>query len=185
MSTVPDRRDQPDSDASPVGTPRKTRFTKPSFAYGYREVRKKVAEGRYRRVRVPLTLKDVLHPKFGDVHVLSDPHSEDCTYLRTGLKCRTAADPSAVVLTDCEIFWDIPRLKHHSPDLAVIFGVERQKLWKTFRVKIEKVRPRLIIEVTSPKTRIVDIKTKVRQYARRGCPTMSSPMRPSPKDPES
>jgi colicin import membrane protein len=155
MSTVPDRR---------------AKFTKASFAYGYREVREKLPNGRYRWVRMPLTLMDVLHPQFGDVHVLSDPHAEDCTYLRTVLKDRHAGNPSAVVLSDCGIFWDVPRLKHHSPDLSVIFGVKRQKEWITFHVKIERVRPSLIIEVTSPKTRVVDIKTKVKQYARAKVP---------------
>ncbi len=102
----------------------------------------------------------------------SDPHAEDCTYSRNVLKARHAGDPSAVVLSDCGIFWDIPGLRHHSPDLAVIFGVKQKKEWKTFHVKIEKVRPSLIIEVTSPKTRINDIKTKVEQYARAKVPML-------------
>jgi Uma2 family endonuclease len=119
-------------------------------------------------VRVPLTLEDVLHPRFGDVHVLGDPHDDDCNYLKDVLKDRHAADRSVVVLSDCGIFWDIPRLRHHCPDLAVIFGVKQRKDWKSFHVKTEKVRPALIIEVTSPSTRVNDIKTKVKQYARAG-----------------
>ena len=63
MSTVPDR-------------------SKASFDYGYREVREKLPDGRCRWKRVPLTLEDVLHPRFGDVHMLGDPHSDDCSYLR-------------------------------------------------------------------------------------------------------
>jgi hypothetical protein len=58
-----------------------TADTKPSYRYGYREVRVKLPNGRFRFKRVPLTLKDVLHPRFGDVHVLSDAHGEDCTNL--------------------------------------------------------------------------------------------------------
>jgi hypothetical protein len=61
-------------------------------------------------------------------------------------------------------------LKHHSPDLAVIFGVKRRKDWKTFHVKVEKVWPSLIIEVTSPKTRVNDVITKVGEYARARVP---------------
>jgi len=102
--------------------------------------------------------------------VLSDPHADDCNYLRSVLKDRYAAVRSVVVLTDCGIFWDVPRLRHHSPDLSVIFGVKQQKEWKTFDVKEEKVRPRLIIEVTSPATRVNDVKTKVKQYATAGVP---------------
>ncbi len=151
MSTVPDR-------------------SKASFRYGYREVREKLPNGRSRWKRVPLTLEDVLHPRFGDVHMLGDPHSDDCTYLRTVLKARHGGDPSVAVFSDCGIFWDIPGLKHHSPDLAVIFGVKQRKDWNTFRVRKEGVRPSLIIEVSSPKTRVLDVKTKVQQYAQAKVP---------------
>ncbi|HZW32358.1 MAG TPA: Uma2 family endonuclease [Isosphaeraceae bacterium] len=52
----------------------------------------------------------------------------------------------------------------------MIFAVKQRKDWKTFGVKIEKVRPRLIIEVTSPDTRVNDVKTQVKQYARAKVP---------------
>jgi Uma2 family endonuclease len=107
----------------------------------------------------------VLHPQFGDVHVLSDAHGDDCLYLRDVLKARYQGDPSVVVFYDVGIFWDISGLKHHSPDVSVIFGVKRRREWKSFHVKTEKVRPVLIIEVTSPDTRVNDVKTKVEQYA--------------------
>jgi colicin import membrane protein len=154
----------------PKSSPDKTRkypdrYKVPSFEYGYRNARRKGPNGRLEWTRVPLTLLDVLHPQEGDVHVLSDPHTEDYTYLRTILKERNANDPSVAILSDCGIFWDQPGLEHHSPDLAVIFGVKRRKGWKTFRVKTEKVRPSLIIEVTSPKTRVLDINDKVAEYA--------------------
>ncbi len=120
--------------------------------------------------RVPLTLEDVLHPEFGDVHMLGDPHSDDCTYLRISFKARYADDRSVVVFSDCGIYWDIPGLRHHSPDLAVIFGVKQRKDWETFDVGEEGVRPSLIIEITSPRTRVNDVKTKVTQYAQAKVP---------------
>jgi hypothetical protein len=149
---------------------RPARSDRASFEYGYRLVRRPGRNGRAEWQRIPLTLEDVLHPQEGDVHVLSDPHAEDCTYSRTVLKDRYAGDPSVAVLTDCGIYWDIPRLKHHSPDVAVIFGVKRRKGWRTFHVKTEKVRPALIIEVTSPNTRVNDVQAKVKQYARARVP---------------
>jgi hypothetical protein len=171
MGTRPDHRTKSPAQLSPQ---RRVRRRAPagaaSFRYGYREVKKKLPNGRIEWKRVPLTLEDVLHPQFGDVHVLSDAHADDCTYLRIVFKDRYAGDLSVVVLSDCGIFWDIPRLRHHSPDLAVIFGVKQRKDWKTFHVKTEKVRPVLIIEVTSPNTRVNDLKTKVRQYARAQVP---------------
>ena len=96
--------------------------------------------------------------------------SDDCTYFRIGFKARYAGDRSVVVFSDCGIYWDIPGLRHHSPDLAVIFGVKRRKDWETFRVREEGVRPSLIIEITSPKTRVNDVKTKVTQYAQARVP---------------
>jgi colicin import membrane protein len=164
MSTIP-RRTAPSrvkKRKSPV------RSGKASFEYGWRLVRRKGLNGQMECERIPLTLQDVLHPEFGDVHVLSDPHTDDCTYLRTVLKERYAGNRSVAVLSDCGIFWDQPGLEHHSPDLAVIFGVKRRKGWQSFHVVKEKVRPVLIIEVTSPKTRVNDVETKVQEYARAG-----------------
>jgi colicin import membrane protein len=141
-----------------------------SFKYGWRDVPKKLADGRVKIERVPLTLDDVVHPQFGDVHVLSDAHDDDCNYMKDVLKDRYRDDASVVVFSDCGIFWDKPGLRRHSPDLALIFGVQRRKGWKTFHVKTEKVRPALIIEVTSPRTRVNDIETKLREYAWAGVP---------------
>ena len=90
---------------------------------------------------------------------------DDRTYLRCVLGARLAIDHSVVVFSNCGIFWDIPGLRRHSPDLAVIFGVKQRKDWVAFYVKKEKVRPSLIIEVTSTGTRVLDVKTKVEQYA--------------------
>ena len=139
-----------------------------SFEYGWRDVPRKLADGRIKVEQIPLTLDDLVHPQFGDVHVLSDAHGDDCNYLKDVLKDRYRDVASVVVFSDCGIFWDKPGLRHHSPDLAVIFGVKRRKAWKTFHVKTEKVRPVLIIEVTSPKTRVNDIETKLQEYARAG-----------------
>ncbi len=166
MSTMPRRF----RTLSPGAPKRPARTGRASFEYGYRLVRRPGKNGRAEWQRIPLTLEDVLHPQEGDVHVLSDPHADDCTYSRTALKDRYADDQSVAVLSDCGIYWDVPRLKHHSPDLAVIFGVKRRKAWKTFHVKTEKVRPALIIEVTSPKTRVNDVDTKVKEYARARVP---------------
>ena len=147
--------------AGPPGT------SKPlaSLKYGWRDLPKKLADGRIKVERVPLTLDDVVHPQFGDVHVLSDAHDDDCSYMKDVFKDRYRDDASVVVFSDCGIFWDKPGLRHHSPDLALIFGVKRRKGWKTFHVKTEKVRRALIIEVTSPRTRVNDVETKLREYA--------------------
>jgi colicin import membrane protein len=167
MSTVPERRT---STKAPASGTRRPKMDRASFDYGYRYVRKKLPDGSYDLVRRPLTLEEVLHPREGDVHMLGDPHAEDCTYLRVVSKARYADDPSVAVFSDCGIYWGIPGLKHHSPDFCVIFGVKKRKKWETFDVKIEKVWPSLIVEVTSPSTRILDVETKVEQYAQAKVP---------------
>ncbi|MFI5460211.1 MAG: Uma2 family endonuclease [Isosphaerales bacterium] len=141
-----------------------------SFRYGYRYVRKKLPNGRVGFDRVPLTLEDVLHPQFGDVHVLSSAHSLDCRYTHDVLDAWLADDPSAAVLSDVGVFWDEPELEHHSPDITVILGVQRRQDWSSFHVKTEGVRPVLIVEVTSPATRVNDVKTKVEEYAQARVP---------------
>ena len=153
-------------------TKRKTRAESgaASFDYGWRYVEKKRADGRVDSEMVPLTLEDVLHPRLGDHHVLTRSHILDCKYLHDVLEAWLAEDPTAVVLADTGVYWDIPELKHHSPDIAVIRGVRQQKDWITFHVAKEGVRPVLIVEETSPKTRSNDLETKVNQYARAGVP---------------
>lgn len=170
MSTVPDRRRKANARPARAKPNGKPRSGKASFDYGYRDIPKKLPNGEYEMVRIPLTLEDVLHPLMGDKHVLGDPHDEDCHYLKAVLKDRFAHDRTFVVFSDCGIFWDRPGLKHHSPDVSVIFGVKERKDWETFHVAIEKVRPALVVEVTSPKTRENDVTTKVAQYARAGVP---------------
>src|SRR4051794_18258648 len=126
MSTIP-RRPAP-SQAKTRKTP--ARFDEASFEYGWRMVRRKGLNGRQEWERIPLTLDDVLHPQEGDVHLPSDPHTDDCTYSRDVLKDRYAGDRSVAVLSDCRILWDVPGLRPHSPDLAVIFGVKQRKGWQ-------------------------------------------------------
>jgi colicin import membrane protein len=168
MSTVPSRRTTKPADMPQTGPVKKRKKGAASFRYGYRDIPIKLKNGDWDIKRVPLTLEDVLHPQLGDVHVLGDPHDDDCVYLKTVLKARYVADRSVVVFHDCGIFWDVPSLKHLSPDISVIFGVKKRKDWTTFHVEKEKVRPSLIIEITSRSTRRNDVVTKVKQYARAG-----------------
>ncbi len=68
------------------------------------------------------------------------------------------------MLSDCRIAWDVPDVKPHGPDIAVIFGVRERKNWGTFDVATEGMRPALIVEVTSPDTRHLDRVNKLDEY---------------------
>ena len=116
---------------------------------------------------MPLTLEDVLHPEVGDIIVQRDPHDSDRAYLKAVSKTRLADDPAAVVLSDCQMDFNIRGVKPLCPDLAVFLGVRRQTGWSSFDVAAEGARPALVIEVTSPETRSNDVGIKV-DYYRRG-----------------
>jgi Uma2 family endonuclease len=141
------------------------------FRYGWRYVRREQPDGTVTWDEVPLTLEDVLHPREGDVIVQNTVHDDDWFYLGTVIKARCAVIPGAKVFRDVGINWDVPGLRHHSPDITVVFGVRSgRERWSTFDVAEEGVRPTLIIEVVSPNTRAVDVETKVDHYHRARVP---------------
>jgi Uma2 family endonuclease len=141
------------------------------FRYGWREVPVRRADGRVDFDRIPLTLEDLLHPKMGDVMPQSTPHDRDIHYLKDVITGRVAPDPSAVVYHDVIIDWDDPELRHHSPDISVLFGVRNPQVERnSFHVRAEGVRPRVIVEVVSPDYRENDVVTKVEHYHRARVP---------------
>jgi Uma2 family endonuclease len=140
------------------------------FRYGWRYVRRQLPDSGEVFEQVPLTLEDLLHPEEGDQVTHNKQHQRICRYLVDALESRLAGDPTAVVLDDVRIAWDAPDLKPHGPDIAVVFGVRDQRNWSTFDVAQEGVRPTLIIEVTSPETRVNDFVTKRDEYGLAGVP---------------
>ena len=140
------------------------------YRYGWRYVPRRLPDGTEDFEQVPLTLDDVLHPEEGDFIMQSVLHNQVCGYLFDAFRARLARDPSAVVLTDVRITWDVPELRAHGPDIAVIFGVREWRNWSTFDVAAEGVRPALIVEVTSPETRALDLVNKLDAYDLAGVP---------------
>jgi colicin import membrane protein len=136
--------------------------------YGWRFVQRDLPEGGYVIDEVPLTLEDVLYPEEGDQVTHSSLHQRIVRYLVSALEAQFRNDPSVAVLDDIRIAWDDPELRPNGPDIAVIFGVREQQTWATFDVGKEGVRPTLLIEVTSPETRGIDLVTKVDIFAQAG-----------------
>ncbi len=133
--------------------------------YGYRDIPRKLPDGRTVYDRVGLTLDDLLHPQMGDVAVESNVHDLERGYLASVFRSRTARDPHALILSDTGVKWDDPRLRHHSPDVSAIFGVRQQRPnWTMFNVKEEGTRPSVIVEIVSPDSRSNDVDTKMKQY---------------------
>jgi Uma2 family endonuclease len=140
------------------------------FRYGWRYIRRTRPDGLVALEQVPLTLEDLLHPEEGDHVTHSRDHERFRKYIANVLEARLQGDPSAVVLIDVRVAWDIPELKPHGPDIAVVFGVREQQNWSTFDVAQEGVRPTLIVEITSPETRQIDLFDKVDEYEMAGVP---------------
>jgi Uma2 family endonuclease len=140
------------------------------FRYGWRYIKVDRPDGTSELRQDPLTLEDVLHPQEGDQVTHSDAHQRRRRYLCNVLEAQLAHDPSAVVLDDVRIAWDVPDLKAHGPDIAVIIGVQQRQNWSTFDVAREGVRPALIIELTSPETASIDRSNKLEEYDIAGVP---------------
>jgi Uma2 family endonuclease len=140
------------------------------FRYGWRMVRHQTETGAPVYEQVPLTLADLLHPEEGDQVTQSTNHQRRCRYLCDVFEAQYADQPQAVVLHDVRIAWDVPDLRPHGPDIMVILGVHARKNWNTFQVATEHTRPTLIVEVTSPATREIDLVEKVEHYDLAGVP---------------
>lgn len=138
------------------------------FRYGWRTVERRREDGTTVVEQLPLTLLDVLHPEEGDQVTHAEAHERRCVYLYDVFSARLAADATAVVLHDVRVAWDVPGLRPHGPDIAVILGVRERRNWGTFDVAVEGVRPALIVEVTSPETASLDRSTKLEQYDEAG-----------------
>lgn len=134
------------------------------FRYGWRYLQRTQPDGTVDFEQVPLTLDDVMHPEEDDFIVQTYAHELLRNYLADVFRAQLAHDPSAVILSDCRIAWDVPEVRPYGPDIAVIFGVREQRNWSTFNVAAEGVRPALVIEVTSPTTRRFDLADKIDGY---------------------
>jgi Uma2 family endonuclease len=140
------------------------------YPYGWREQRTKLPNGKWGWQRIPLTLHDALHPQEDDVLMPNHEHEQLRTYLTNVIMAQVVDDPTAVVLSDTNVKWDVIEIAPHRPDLALIFGVRKKQNWGTFDVTEENTRPTLIIEITSPKTRHLDFEEKYLQYEQVGVP---------------
>lgn len=138
--------------------------------YGWRYLQRDLGDGNLIVEQVPLRLENVLHPEEGDHVTHSDAHQRRRRYLCNVFEARLRGAAQAVVLDDVRVKWDVPELKPHGPDIMVIFGVSAPKNWSTFDVAAEGVRPELIVEITSPETRALDLTFKLEEYDLAGVP---------------
>ncbi len=140
------------------------------YELGWRYALRPLPNGDYFSERVPLTLEDILHPQIGDFRLHNQSHELFCLYLHNVFTACVEQDPTATVLHDVRVAWAASGVDPHGPDIAVIFGVKEHRDWKTFDEEIEGTKPTLVAEITSPKTRQVDLLDKFDEYAQAGVP---------------
>ena len=148
----------------------------PDFRYGWRYVCR-ISNGHEDWERVPLTEEDVLHPQMGDYVVQNHFHQSLCLYLATVLQSHMQHIPGGLVLNDVRVEWGVPGLKGHAPDLTVLAEVWDPPQDGSLDLKASGGRVLLVIEVTSPSTRHLDVasphpeaQTRFRHYAWAGIP---------------
>lgn len=142
------------------------------FRYGWRYGWKAGPNGQQTRVRLPLTPEDVLHPQEDDFIVQNPEHEEDCHYLKTILAAHLDGRPGVAIFRDQRIDWGVAGIEPHGPDLAILENVPEQLPPQigTLRLRDFGARPLLVVEVTSPTTREVDLDEKVVEYELSGVP---------------
>ncbi|MDW8350781.1 MAG: Uma2 family endonuclease [Anaerolineae bacterium] len=138
------------------------------FRLGWRYVQRELPDGRVVFDLQPLTLDDVHYPQVGDFIVHSSEHERTRMYLFDALRAHLRARPDAIVLSDVRVAWDVPGLRPLGPDLVVFAGVRRRQDWTTFDVAAEGAQALLVVEITSPETRRIDLVDKLDEYAAAG-----------------
>ena len=140
------------------------------YRYGWRHVRVERPDGKVEFDQVPLTLEDVLFPEVGDFIVQTTLHNRDIVYLKSVFESRLAGNLGTEVVSDCRVDWDLPGVRPLGPDIAVFLGLARHRDWSTFEVAVERARPAMVAEVTSPETRRNDVEDKFEYYRRARVP---------------
>jgi colicin import membrane protein len=157
---------------SPAPISRSTPSKPDPYRLGWRYVRVTRPDGSKAFDQVPLTRDEVLFPQEDDFIVQNTAHNADRGCLDDVFNGRLNENPTAVVLADCRVDWNIPGVRPLGPDIAVFLGVKRARSqhWDTFSVAIEGAKPALAVELTSRSTRKNDLGIKVDFYHRAGVP---------------
>jgi Uma2 family endonuclease len=144
------------------------------FPYGWRYITIQ-RNGEEELLQVPLTLDDVLHPEEEDYVIQLDEHFVLCKYLYEILHWWLQEEPQTVVVYDMLIDWNKEGIRPHAPDVTVLRGVQKRPQLTSYRLRETGGAPVLAIEVTSSRTRQLDVQglrtpNKFQHYARVGIP---------------
>lgn len=153
-----------------MSTARKPDAPPDPFRYGYRMTGLSGPDGAPDAARIPLTRRDLLHPKMDDKPLQRPSHSADVAYLLDVFGRRLAGRPDALLLDDCGVNLGVPGIKVVSPDVAIYFGADPNFDAGIVRLRDGGVRPYLMVEIVSAPTRRHDHVIKRGYYFRAGVP---------------
>lgn len=151
----------------PLVSGRKAAAGHDPFRYGWRERREIAADGSERLDWIPLSYRDLLDPREGDVVAESTIHRRVVESVADVLTRRYQDVPEVAVWCNLKIVFKIPGLTTGpGPDLCVVDGVvDRDRRRKSFRFGREPGTVRLVVEVVSEESVKKDYRDILRIYA--------------------
>ncbi len=140
-------------------TEKQPAYTTEDETLGWRYSTRVLPDGTRIRERHPLTILDILFPEEGDEVSIRNRHAiiQTSAYNAMSMSCRN--NPSMVAFKEMRIDFGLPNLRPLTPDAALVSGITKPKDydWSTFYVKEEGATVELVLEVTSPATRHIDV----------------------------
>lgn len=126
---------------------------------GWRYATRVLPDGTTQDEYRPLTILDVLFPEEGDKVSVRNRHTICQNYAYNAMKATCRFSPSMVAFQEMRIDFGMPGLRPLAPDAALVSGVKKPKdfNWSTFYVKEEGATVELVMEITSPTTRYLDV----------------------------
>ena len=142
------------------------------FRIGQRYRTEVRADGRLKAIPVPLTEEDFLYPQPDDQFTGNVQHGEAMWYLYHAVGCGIRGRAGFRCFTRLSLDWQRAGMRPNAPDVSVFedfvtpFATNRH----TLPVLDSGAKPVLVIEVTVPSTRHLDLEVKWAIYHAAGVP---------------
>ncbi len=118
-----------------------------------------------------LSPDDFLNPQPGDEFFHGAHHDATVDYLVRCFRHLYRYNPFVAVLAGAKLIWDDPALAQPAPDIAVVANLaDPHRFREALDITAEGVRPRFVLEVTSPRLAQIDIADKHAVYAQAQVP---------------
>lgn len=137
--------------------------------YGWRDIYQTDEDGNEQWVRVKLTLEDFLHPREGDMYAQNISHNQIRSYIYNAMHTHLYVSqiPNYAVYWNVGIDWGVSGERHYAPDVSIFFDFyDKYRSQPIISVEQEGSAPSVLIEVTSPNSRHMELPRKYEAYER-------------------